>query len=42
MVAIINESNDALSTLLKYGAIDIGAVDSKRMTAYELAINYKN
>ena len=42
MVAIINESNDALSTILKYGAVDIGATDCKRMTAYELAINYKN
>jgi hypothetical protein len=42
MVAIINETNYALSTLLKYGAVDIGAMDNKKMTAYELAINYKN
>jgi len=34
MVAIINESNDALSTLLKYGCVDIHTVDNKRMTAY--------
>ena len=42
MIAIISESNEALSLLLKYGAVDINAVDNKRMTAYELAINYKN
>ena len=42
MVAIINETNDALSTLLKYGGADIQTMDNKRMTAYELAINYKN
>jgi ankyrin repeat protein len=42
MMAIINETNDALCTLLKYGAVDVGAIDNKKMTAYELAINYKN
>ena len=42
MIAIISESNEALSMLLKYGAFDINAVDNKRMTAYELAINYNN
>ncbi len=42
MISIINESNGALSLLLKYGAIDLSVMDNKRMTAYELAINYKN
>lgn len=42
MVAIINEANDALTILLRYGAVNVQAVDNKRMTAYELAINYKN
>ena len=42
MVAIMNQTNDALSTLLKYGGADIHTVDNRQMAAYELAINYKN
>ena len=34
MIAIINESNDAISILLKYDAVNIHTTDNKRMTAY--------
>lgn len=42
MITVINNSNKAMQILLYYGGIDIYQIDSKKMTAYEMSLNYNN
>lgn len=42
MITVINNSNQAMQILLHYGGIDIYQIDSKKMTAYEMSLNYNN
>lgn len=42
MITVINHSKDAMLLLLHYGGIDIYQIDSKKMTAYEMSLNYNN
>ena len=42
MISIINFSHEAFSLLLEMGGSDTQLTDNKKMTAYDLALNYKN
>ena len=42
MISIINFAQESLSLLLQMGGSDTQVTDNKHMTAYDLALNYKN
>lgn len=41
-ISIINRSHKALDTILRCGGVDIHLLDEHKMSAYEIALNYKN
>jgi len=42
MITVISHSYEAMQILLHFGGIDIYQIDCKKMTAYEMSLNYNN
>ncbi len=42
MIAIIYQANKTLQLLLRLGGSDLGIMESSKLRAYELALNYHN
>ena len=42
IVAFQNKSNQVIRVLLEYGGLDIYAMNNKKMTAYQIALNNEN
>jgi ankyrin repeat protein len=42
MIAIIYQANKTLQLLLRLGGCDLGIMESSKLRAYELALNYQN
>jgi hypothetical protein len=42
MISIIYQANRTLQLFLRLGGSDLGIMESSKMTAYDLALNYQN